>query len=199
MHLVINKRRSPTGDAAAPHRRPRASRSGADQAHTLSLTNRPLNRLLSLCKITNAGKHVCTTKSAAGSGAVPADPLGIGCRFSPPRARFSLYVCVIFVISIRFKPMLCSSFCFVIFVSFHRFCARQNTRRHRTEFLSVPIYLKIVKEDILLVLAFAQPADNILIVYTRSAARNKTVSALPRFRPMPRRSAPAPPFPASRR
>ena len=92
--LVIHKRRSPTGDAAAPHRRPRASRSGADQAHTLSLTNRPLNRLLSLCKITNAGKHVCMTKSAAGSGAVPAEPLGIGYRFSPPRARFRYtFVC----------------------------------------------------------------------------------------------------------
>ena len=64
--------------------RPRA---GADQAHTLPQTNRPLNRLLSLCKITNAGKYVCTTKSAAGSGAVPAEPLGIGYRFSPPRAR----------------------------------------------------------------------------------------------------------------
>ena len=62
-------------------------RAGADQAHTLPQTNRPLNRLLSLCKITNAGKYVCTTKSAAGSGAVPAEPLGIGCRFSPPRAR----------------------------------------------------------------------------------------------------------------
>ena len=84
--------------------RPRA---GADQAHTLPQTNRPLNRLLSLCKITNAGKYVCTTKSAAGSGAVPADPLGIGCRFSPPRARFSLYVCIIFVIFIRFKLPLC--------------------------------------------------------------------------------------------
>ena len=44
----------------------------------------------------DCGKHVCTTKSAAGSGTVPANPLGIGFRFSPPRARFSLYVCVIF-------------------------------------------------------------------------------------------------------
>ena len=105
VRLVINKRRSPTGDAAAPQRHPRASpsaeppkgaprlsfrlhpRAGADQAHTLPQTNRPLNRLLSLCKITNAGKYVCTTKSAAGSGAVPAEPLGIGYRFSPPRAR----------------------------------------------------------------------------------------------------------------
>lgn len=31
-------------------------------------------------------KLVCGTKRAAGSGAVPANPLGIGCRFSPPRA-----------------------------------------------------------------------------------------------------------------
>ena len=29
-------------------------------------------------------KLVCGTKSAAGSGAVPANPLWIGCRFSPP-------------------------------------------------------------------------------------------------------------------
>ena len=33
-------------------------------------------------------------KSAAGSGAVPADPLGIGCRFSPPLA-LSFYVLIV--------------------------------------------------------------------------------------------------------
>lgn len=125
VRLVINKRRSPTGDAAAPHRRPRASPSaetpkGAPSAElqaTPSRGRRPSAHTFSdkstaepsafTVQNNDCGKHVCTTKSAAGSGAVPADPLGIGCRFSPPRARFSLYVCIIFVIFIRFKLPLC--------------------------------------------------------------------------------------------
>ena len=43
VRLVINKRRLSAVVAAAPQRHPRASRSGADQAHTLSRANRPLN------------------------------------------------------------------------------------------------------------------------------------------------------------
>ena len=101
VRLVINKRQ------------PLASLAGADQAHTLSQTNQPLNRPVPSHKRERATLPRRTTKSAAGSGAVPADPLGIGCRFSPPRARFSLYVCVIFVIFIRFKPPLCPLFRFI--------------------------------------------------------------------------------------
>ena len=107
MRLVINKRRSPTGDAAAPHRRPRASpsaetpkgapsaelqatpsRGRRPSAHTSTekSTAEPLNFLSH--KSNENMKLVCGTKSAAGSGAVPADPLGIGFRFSPSRARF---------------------------------------------------------------------------------------------------------------
>ena len=66
---------------------------------------------------------------------------------------------------------------FIIFASFYRFRARQNTRRDRSEFLSVLIYLKIVKEDILLVLACAQPADDILIVYIRFQKRMQPLRA----------------------
>ena len=62
-------------------------RAGADQAHTLSRTNQPLNCPIPSRKRERATPLRRTTKSAAGSGAVPADPLGIGCRFSPPRAR----------------------------------------------------------------------------------------------------------------
>ena len=69
-----------------PQRHPRASRSGADQAHTLSQTNHPLDRPIPSHKRERATLPRRTTKSAAGSGAVPADPLGIGCRFSPPLA-----------------------------------------------------------------------------------------------------------------
>ena len=102
VRLVINKRRSPTGDAAAPHRRPRASPSaetpkGAPSAElqaTPSRGRRPSAHTFSNKSTAEPSaftvqnkKHVGTTKSAAGSGAVPADPLGIGCRFSPPRAR----------------------------------------------------------------------------------------------------------------
>lgn len=58
-------------------------RAGADQAHTLSRTNRPLNRPDPLLKSGKLMQMLArTTKSAAGSGAVPAEPLGIGCRFS---------------------------------------------------------------------------------------------------------------------
>ena len=69
-----------------PQRHPRASRSGADQAHTLSQTNQPLNRPIPSYKRERATLPRRTTKSAAGNGAVPADPLGIGCRPSPPLA-----------------------------------------------------------------------------------------------------------------
>ena len=69
-----------------PQRHPLASLAGADQAHTLSRTNHRLTAQISLLKSTKILKPVCGTKSAAGSGAVPANPLGIGCRFSPPRA-----------------------------------------------------------------------------------------------------------------
>ena len=68
-----------------PQRHPRASRSGADQAHTLSRTNQRLNRSIPSRKRERAPPRR-TTKSAAGSGAVPAEPLGIGCHFSPPLA-----------------------------------------------------------------------------------------------------------------
>ena len=67
-----------------PQRQPLASLAGADQAHTLSQTNQPLNRPIPSHKRERATLPRRTTKSAAGSGAVPADPLGIGCRFSPP-------------------------------------------------------------------------------------------------------------------
>ena len=52
VRLVINKRRPSAAVAAAPQRHPRASRSGADQAHTLPRTNRPLDR-----SIFSAKKH----------------------------------------------------------------------------------------------------------------------------------------------
>ena len=86
VRLVINKRRPSAAVAAAPQRHPRASRSGADQAHTLSRTNQPLNRPIPSRKRERATSPRRTTKSAAGSGAVPANPLGIGCRFSPSLA-----------------------------------------------------------------------------------------------------------------
>ena len=73
-----------------PQRHPRASRSGADQAHTLSRTNQRLNRSIPSRKRERATPSRRTTKSAAGSGAVPADPLGIGCRF-PRRVRVFRY------------------------------------------------------------------------------------------------------------
>ena len=91
--------------------RPRA---GADQAHTLSQTNQPLNRPIPSHKRERATLPRRTTKSAAGSGAVPADPLGIGCRSSPPLAlsfcafRFLTFPCFLF-----FRIMLFpSEFCF---------------------------------------------------------------------------------------
>ena len=93
-----------------PQRHPRASLAGADQAHTLSRTNHRLTAQISLLKSTKILKPVCGTKSAAGSGAVPANPLGIGCRFSPPRAlsfcafRFLTFPCFLF-----FRIMLISS------------------------------------------------------------------------------------------
>ncbi len=90
VRLVINKRRSPTGDAAAPHRRPRASRSGADQAHTLSLTNRPLNRLLSLCKITIAGNTFARRKARRGAEPSPLIRSGSAAAF-PRRVRVFHY------------------------------------------------------------------------------------------------------------
>ena len=97
-----------------PQRHPRASRSGADQAHTLSQTNQPLNRPIPSHKRERATLPRRTTKSAAGSGAVPADPLGIGCRSSPPLAlsfcafRFLTFPCFLF-----FRIMLFpSEFCF---------------------------------------------------------------------------------------
>ena len=90
VRLVINKRRSPTGDAAAPHRRPRASRSGADQAHTLSLTNRPLNRLLSLCKITIAGNTFARRKARRGAEPSPLNRSGSAAAF-PRRVRVFRY------------------------------------------------------------------------------------------------------------
>ena len=84
-----------------PQRHPLASLAGADQAHTLSQTNQPLNRPIPSHKRERATLPRRTTKSAAGSGAVPADPLGIGCRFSPP---------------------LALSFCAFRFPPFHAFC-----------------------------------------------------------------------------
>ena len=76
-----------------PQRHPLASLAGADQAHTLSRANRPLNRS-NLIAQKHRKYEPCGTKSAAGSGAVPANPLGIGCRFSPPRA-LSFYVLIV--------------------------------------------------------------------------------------------------------
>ena len=90
MRLVINKRRSPTGDAAAPHRRPRASRSGADQAHTLPRTNRLLNRLLSLCKITNAENTFARRKARRGAEPSPLTRSGSAAAF-PRRVRVFRY------------------------------------------------------------------------------------------------------------
>ena len=90
VRLVINKRRSPTGDAAAPHRRPRASRSGADQAHTLPQTNQPLNRLLSLCKTTNAGNTLARRKARRGAEPSPLIRSGSATAF-PRRVRVFHY------------------------------------------------------------------------------------------------------------
>lgn len=59
----------------------------------------------------DCGKHVCTTKSAAGSGAVPAEPLGIGCRFSPPLTlsfctfRFLTFPCFLFFRIMLISPL----------------------------------------------------------------------------------------------
>ena len=90
-----------------PQRHPRASRSGADQAHTLSQTNHPLDRPIPSHKRERATLPRRTTKSAAGSGAVPADPLGIGCRFSPPLTlsfcafRFLTFPCFLRILLFR--------------------------------------------------------------------------------------------------
>lgn len=65
---------------------PRASRSGADQAHTLSLTNRPLNRLLSLCKITIAGNTFARRKARRGAEPSPLIRSGSAAAF-PRRVR----------------------------------------------------------------------------------------------------------------
>ena len=54
VRLVINKRRPSPDVAAAPQRHPLAALAGADQAHTLSQTNRPLN--YSIFYRTNAPK-----------------------------------------------------------------------------------------------------------------------------------------------
>lgn len=96
-----------------PQRHPRASRSGADQAHTLSRTNQRLNRSIPSHKRERATLPRRTTKSAAGSGAVPAEPLGIGCRFSPPLAlsfcafRFLTFPCFLFSVIIPIPLRFC--------------------------------------------------------------------------------------------
>ena len=64
-------------------------RAGADQAHTLSRANRPLNRS-NLIAQKHRKHEPCGTKSAAGSGTVPAEPLEIGFRF-PRRVRVFRY------------------------------------------------------------------------------------------------------------
>ena len=69
-----------------PQRHPRASRSGADQAHTLSLTYRPLNRLLSLCKITIAGNTFARRKARRGAEPSPLIHSGSAAAF-PRRVR----------------------------------------------------------------------------------------------------------------
>ena len=61
VRLVINKRRPSADVAAAPQRHPRASRAGADQAHTLPRANRPLN-----CSIFYRTKATKTLNSFAG-------------------------------------------------------------------------------------------------------------------------------------
>ena len=81
------------------------ARAPTKRTHSHGRTDRSTARFFPR-KNTESRKPARTTKSAAGSGAVPADPLGISFRFSPPRARFLLYVCIIFVIFIRFKPPL---------------------------------------------------------------------------------------------
>ena len=61
-------------------------RAGADQAHTLSLTNRPLNRLLSLCKIMNAGNTFARRKARRGAEPSPLTRSGSATAF-PRRVR----------------------------------------------------------------------------------------------------------------
>ena len=61
-------------------------RAGADQAHTLSLTNRPLNRLLSLCKITTAGNSFTRRKARRGAEPPPLTRSGSAAAF-PRRVR----------------------------------------------------------------------------------------------------------------
>ena len=91
VRLVINKRRSPTGDAAAPHRRPRASRSGADQAHTLSLTNRPLDRsIFYRAKAPKAGNQSARRKARRGAEPSPLNRSGSAAAF-PRRVRVFHY------------------------------------------------------------------------------------------------------------
>ena len=57
-------------------------------------------------------KLVCGTKRAAGSGAVPANPLWIGCRFSPPLTlsfcafRFLTFPCFLFPVIMITPPLL---------------------------------------------------------------------------------------------
>ena len=93
VRLVINKRRSPTGDAAAPHRPPRASRSDADQAHIQPQTNRPLNRLLSLCKITIVTNTFARRKARRGAEPSPLIRSGATAAFPRrvPRSIASLF------------------------------------------------------------------------------------------------------------
>ena len=138
VRLVINKRRSPTGDASAPHRRPSASRSGADQAHTLSLKNRPLNRLLLLSKITNARNSFARQKARRGAEPSPLNRSGSAAAF-PAACAFFIYVCMIFVISIRFKPPLYSLSCLILlaFYSFtfkFRVTSVKNSAPHKSSF-----------------------------------------------------------------
>ena len=66
-------------------------RAGADQAHTLSRTNRPLNRPDPLLKSGKLMQMLArTTKSAAGSGAVPLNRSGSASAF-PRRVRVFRY------------------------------------------------------------------------------------------------------------
>ena len=101
VRLVINKRRPSAAVAADAATAPsRFALGRRPSAHTF--TNKsPLNRSIPSRKRERVPPRR-TTKSAAGSGAVPADPLGIGYRFSPPRAlsfcafRFLTFPCFLF-------------------------------------------------------------------------------------------------------
>lgn len=113
-------------------------RAGADQAHTLSLKNRPLNRLLLLSKITNARNSFARQKARRGAEPSPLNRSGSAAAF-PAACAFFIYVCMIFVISIRFKPPLYSLSCLILlaFYSFtfkFRVTSVKNSAPHKSSF-----------------------------------------------------------------